>query len=132
MISIVACCHGAKLCAYAARDFRSQHKLVSGFPRLNTFNKPFKSTPPSCDLILLLLSVREAGVVVVCEVKSISKPPGLVRVSDDFVHEGRSYLSRFTSTILVPLHFIAEMRRPKALASNNNKLLKDMNLKGSF
>ena len=22
MISIVACCHGAKLCAYAARDFR--------------------------------------------------------------------------------------------------------------
>ena len=23
--SIVACCHGAKLCAYAARDFRSQH-----------------------------------------------------------------------------------------------------------
>ena len=25
MISIVACCHGAKLCAYAALDFRSQH-----------------------------------------------------------------------------------------------------------
>ena len=25
VISIVACCHGAKLCAYAARDFRSQH-----------------------------------------------------------------------------------------------------------
>jgi len=24
MISIVACCHSAKLCAYAARDFRSQ------------------------------------------------------------------------------------------------------------
>jgi len=24
MISIVACCHDAKLCAYAARDFRSQ------------------------------------------------------------------------------------------------------------
>jgi len=24
MISIVACCHGAKLCALAARDFRSQ------------------------------------------------------------------------------------------------------------
>ena len=24
MISIVACCHGAKLCAYAALDFRSQ------------------------------------------------------------------------------------------------------------
>jgi len=24
MISIVACCHGATLCAYAARDFRSQ------------------------------------------------------------------------------------------------------------
>jgi len=24
LISIVACCHGAKLCAYAARDFRSQ------------------------------------------------------------------------------------------------------------
>jgi len=23
--SIVACCHSAKLCAYAARDFRSQH-----------------------------------------------------------------------------------------------------------
>jgi len=23
MISIVACCHGAKLCAHAARDFRS-------------------------------------------------------------------------------------------------------------
>jgi len=26
MISIVACCRGAKLCAQAARDFRSQHK----------------------------------------------------------------------------------------------------------
>jgi len=25
MISIVACCHGAKLCAHVARDFRSQH-----------------------------------------------------------------------------------------------------------
>ena len=25
MNSIVACCHGAKLCAYAARDFRWQH-----------------------------------------------------------------------------------------------------------
>jgi len=24
--SIVACCHSAKLCAHAARDFRSQHK----------------------------------------------------------------------------------------------------------
>jgi len=24
VISIVACCHGAKLCAHAARDFRSQ------------------------------------------------------------------------------------------------------------
>ena len=24
MISIFACCHGAKLCAHAARDFRSQ------------------------------------------------------------------------------------------------------------
>jgi len=24
MISIVACCHSAKLCAHAARDFRSQ------------------------------------------------------------------------------------------------------------
>jgi len=24
LISIVACCHGGKLCAYAARDFRSQ------------------------------------------------------------------------------------------------------------
>ena len=26
MISIVACCHGAKLCANAAWDFRSQQK----------------------------------------------------------------------------------------------------------
>ena len=29
MISIVACCHGAKLCAYAARDFRSQQGTTS-------------------------------------------------------------------------------------------------------
>jgi len=28
MISIVACCHGAKLCAHAARNFRSQYKLL--------------------------------------------------------------------------------------------------------
>jgi len=28
MISIVACCHGAKLCAHAARDFRSQHYVL--------------------------------------------------------------------------------------------------------
>ena len=27
MISIVACCHGAKLCALVPRDFRSQHPL---------------------------------------------------------------------------------------------------------
>ena len=26
--SIVACCHGAKFCAYAARDFRSQHYIA--------------------------------------------------------------------------------------------------------
>ena len=24
-MSVVACCHSAKLCAYAVRDFRSQH-----------------------------------------------------------------------------------------------------------
>ena len=28
MISIVACCHGAKLCAHAARDFRSQQNCA--------------------------------------------------------------------------------------------------------
>ena len=28
MISIVACCHGAKLCAHTARDFRSQQYQV--------------------------------------------------------------------------------------------------------
>ena len=28
MISIVACCHSAKLCAYAARNFRSQQKRI--------------------------------------------------------------------------------------------------------
>ena len=28
MISVVACCHIAKLCAHAARDFRSQQKNV--------------------------------------------------------------------------------------------------------
>ena len=31
MISIVACCHGAKLCAHAARDFRLQHHQDSRF-----------------------------------------------------------------------------------------------------
>ena len=28
VISIVACCHGAKFCAHAARDFRSQQYIV--------------------------------------------------------------------------------------------------------
>jgi len=28
MISVVACCHGAKLCAYAARDFRLQQYIL--------------------------------------------------------------------------------------------------------
>jgi len=28
VISIVACCHGAKLCAYTARDFQSQQNGV--------------------------------------------------------------------------------------------------------
>jgi len=28
MISIVACCHSAKLCAYAARDFLSQQYIL--------------------------------------------------------------------------------------------------------
>jgi len=32
MISIVACCHGAKLCAHAARDFRSQQFQSWTFP----------------------------------------------------------------------------------------------------
>jgi len=30
MISVVACCHGAKLCAHAAPDFRSQQSKGSG------------------------------------------------------------------------------------------------------
>jgi len=30
MISIVACCHGAKLCAHAAPDFRSQQSQYQG------------------------------------------------------------------------------------------------------
>jgi len=38
MISIVACCHGAKLCAHAARDFRSQQLFCSCF-LLMTFLK---------------------------------------------------------------------------------------------
>jgi len=29
VISIVACCHSAKLCAHAARDFLSQQNTVS-------------------------------------------------------------------------------------------------------
>jgi len=38
MTSIVACCHGAKLCAHAARDFRSQHlKLKDGEKLANFF-----------------------------------------------------------------------------------------------
>jgi len=38
VISIVACCHGAKLCAHAARDFRSQqcHQQYLG-QAVNTF-----------------------------------------------------------------------------------------------
>ena len=36
MISTVACCHGAKLCAHAARDFRSQQSLVKS--QRNCFN----------------------------------------------------------------------------------------------
>jgi len=31
MISIAACCHGAKLCAHAARDFLSQHTNFYAF-----------------------------------------------------------------------------------------------------
>ena len=31
VISIAACCHGAKLCANAARDFRSQHNYPTGW-----------------------------------------------------------------------------------------------------
>jgi len=33
MISIVACCHGAKLCAHAARDFRSHQYLLEWRPK---------------------------------------------------------------------------------------------------
>ena len=36
VISIVACCHGAKLCAHAAWDFRSQHYLQSFIPLHDT------------------------------------------------------------------------------------------------
>ena len=35
--SIVACCHSAKLCAYAARDFRSQQLLLCLIPVRNKF-----------------------------------------------------------------------------------------------
>jgi len=34
VVSIVACCHGAKLCAHAARDFRSQQYLVYAICRV--------------------------------------------------------------------------------------------------
>ena len=38
VISIVACCHGAKLCAHAARDFRSQqYEALVFFP--NAFGR---------------------------------------------------------------------------------------------
>jgi len=37
MISIVACCHGAKLYAHATRDFRSQHNHLALFWTISTF-----------------------------------------------------------------------------------------------
>ena len=37
--SIVAWCHSAKLCAYAARDFRSQHYFLFYFNRIKIFNQ---------------------------------------------------------------------------------------------
>jgi len=36
MISIVACCHSAKLCAHAARDFRSQQYSKFSFILLSS------------------------------------------------------------------------------------------------
>jgi len=37
VISIVACCHGAKLCAHAARDFRSQNNTAKNFRAPSVF-----------------------------------------------------------------------------------------------
>jgi len=42
MISIVACCHGAKLCPHVAWDFRSQHN--QGFHATALFSTHFYST----------------------------------------------------------------------------------------
>jgi len=36
MISIVACCHGAKLCTYAARDYQSQQYCWRWVRRINS------------------------------------------------------------------------------------------------
>ena len=38
MISIVACCQSAKLCAHAARDFRSHHKTTLCVAYLSEMN----------------------------------------------------------------------------------------------
>jgi len=39
MISIVACCHGAKICAHAARDFRSQQHQQRIFRAVKVFTE---------------------------------------------------------------------------------------------
>jgi len=54
MISIVACYHGAKLCAHAARNFRSQHTLTSGWfwrfsQKNSSFRLPYQRPSSSAD-----------------------------------------------------------------------------------
>jgi len=46
MISVVACCHGAELCALAARDFRSQQDKREPFSHLLTgdIRKPVQTS----------------------------------------------------------------------------------------
>jgi len=54
VISIVACCHGAKLCAYAARDFRLQQYLAS--VTIGTTAERFKCCEYGLELVSITIS----------------------------------------------------------------------------
>jgi len=92
VISIVTCCHGAKLCAYAARDFRSQHKHVA-----QSINKQSVHGPPTIQLL-------QCDDYCTC----IEKNWKYIR---DAVHDDAQIKSSFTLSLLVDFVFESHLAK---------------------
>jgi len=86
--SIAACCHSAKLCAYAARDFRSQQYVGNDFPLLLSTIRNLLLFLPSYLIInihrlLSSISTLPSGVLTFYDILAQMLSPFRVRHDED-------------------------------------------------